>query len=243
MENEWSSFFPYSDLLTDKFNHPSIDAEGRGHYVGVNYYVDAPTPVWYGEGDDMFFIDGEPWPPSLHGTGTEDYFNSSWCPKEVYVHPYFGYPRVNNDIGHLGRTHCYRFHLEDPVIFHEALRGSIERGHADTMTSDVVTVAYWYQQLPHKPLPELPDREGRANMPAIGPREIHRWREAWRQLLGGGTLWGDEPLPDAFVKKLQTKAAKAHARMAPAKNRKAAEKEARDYEAMLDRKKAKKRRK
>ncbi len=28
--------------------------------------------MWYGEGDDMFFIDGEKWPPSLHGTGTEE---------------------------------------------------------------------------------------------------------------------------------------------------------------------------
>lgn len=26
----------------------------------------------------MFFIDGEEWPPSLHGTGTEDYFNAPW---------------------------------------------------------------------------------------------------------------------------------------------------------------------
>jgi hypothetical protein len=24
---------------------------------------------WPGEGDDMIFIDGEQWPPSLHGTG------------------------------------------------------------------------------------------------------------------------------------------------------------------------------
>jgi phage protein U len=32
---------------------------------------------WYGEGDDMIFIDGEQWPPSLHGTGTEDYFNTA----------------------------------------------------------------------------------------------------------------------------------------------------------------------
>jgi hypothetical protein len=29
-------------------------------------------------GVDMFFIDGEEWPPSLHGTGTEDYFNAAW---------------------------------------------------------------------------------------------------------------------------------------------------------------------
>ena len=33
------------------------------------------------EGDDMIFIDGTEM-PTLHGTGTEAYFNSSWCPGE-----------------------------------------------------------------------------------------------------------------------------------------------------------------
>ena len=57
--------------------------------------------MWYGEGDDMWFIDGEK-QSSLIGTGTEDLFNTAWCPKEPYQHIYFGYPRVNNDVGFLG---------------------------------------------------------------------------------------------------------------------------------------------
>ena len=32
----------------------------------------------------MFFIDGEPWPPSLHGTGTEDYFCTAFGPSTEY---------------------------------------------------------------------------------------------------------------------------------------------------------------
>ncbi|MCX7011314.1 MAG: DUF2961 domain-containing protein [Candidatus Sumerlaeota bacterium] len=239
-ENEWRLFTEFAKNLTDKFNHPIVDAEGRGHFVGVNYYVDSPTPLWYGEGDDMYFIDGEPWPPSLHGTGTEDYFNSSWCPKEIYIHPYFGYPRVNEQTGHLGRTHCYRFHIEDPIIFHKSLRGNIERGHADSLTTDIVTVAYWYQTLPHKPFPALPNRAGRQNMPPIGPREIHRWREAWRQLQGGGNLWGHEPLPKAFLEKLEKKASKGRKALAPAKNRAIAEAEMMKQEEMLNRRKGRK---
>lgn len=35
----------------------------------------------------MIFIDGEAWPPSLHGTGTEDYFNLAWCPSEPFASP------------------------------------------------------------------------------------------------------------------------------------------------------------
>lgn len=192
-ENEWGILGPYAKNPDDRSNYLIVNAQGKGHFVGVNYYVDCPTPVWPGEGDDMWRIDGEEWPVSLHGTGTEDYFNSSWCPKERYDHPYFGYARVNENIGWLGRTHCYRFHLEDPIHFAESLRGSIEHGHANCLTLDICTVAYWYQTEPHLPFPALPAKEQRQNMPAIGPVEIHRWRDAWRREQGGGaTLWGHE---------------------------------------------------
>ncbi len=237
MENEWRAFDQPAKNLTDAANHLFIDAVGRGHYVGINYYVECPTPMWYGEGDDMFFIDGESWPPSLHGTGTEDYFNSSYCPKEAYCAPLFGYPRVNaGETGWLGRTHCYRFHLPDPVLFQKSLRGSIECGHADSLTLDLVTVAYWYQTEPHKPFAAFPERAGRANMPAISPSDIHRWRGVWRQMQGGNP-WGNEPLPEKFLGKVRAAAAKGRARIAPAKAAAQAEKESRAYEKMLNRRK------
>lgn len=191
-ENEWALFREPDKNSTGEENYLILDAEGQGHYVGVNYFVQSPTPMWPGEGDDLFLIDGEPWPGSLHGTGTEDYFNCSWCPKEVFMHPFFGYARVNNDIGWLGRTHSYRFHLQDPVMFKKSLRVSIEHGHANCLTLDLATVAYWYQKEPHKPFPPLEPPEKREPKSEIGLSEIHRWREAWRQSMGGGVLWGDE---------------------------------------------------
>ncbi|MFC1735536.1 glycoside hydrolase family 172 protein [Candidatus Hydrogenedentota bacterium] len=228
-----------SQNLTDEYNHIFIDAEGRGHFAGLNYYVDCPAPQWYGEGDDMFFIDGEPWPPSLHGTGTEDYFNSSYCPKEIYVHPYFGYARVNDNIGFLGRTHCYRFHKEDPIIFRESLRGSIECSHANASSMDIVTVAYWYQTEPHKPFPALPDREGRQNMPEISSREIMQWRLAWQQMGEEvGTKWGDEQL-GTLRDDLREQAESLRKKLAPDENIKLAEAEATAYEKMLNRRKRK----
>jgi len=192
-ENEWEALRKPADVNpTNKHNYVIIDAQGEGHYVGVNYYVNCPSPMWYGEGDDMWQIDGEPWPYSLHGTGTEDYFNSSWCPKEVFLHPFFGYPRINSGMGWLGRTHCYRFHIQEPIIFKKSLHGSIEHGHADNMTLELATVAYWYQKEPHKVFPALAPAEQRKPRPEIGVMEIHRWRDAWRQKMGGGVLWGDE---------------------------------------------------
>jgi hypothetical protein len=191
-ENEWGVLHPPANNPSDADNYLLLDAEGSGHVVGVNYFVDSPTPMWYGEGDDMWLIDGEPWPGSLHGTGTEDFFNSAWSPKEVYMHPYFGYPRVNNNTGWLGRTHCYRFLIEDPIRFQKSIRASIEHGHANNLVLDICTVVYWYQTEPHKVFPPLVAKELRQNMPEIGVRDIHRWRHAWRESMGGGKLWGHE---------------------------------------------------
>ncbi|MGQ9802066.1 MAG: glycoside hydrolase family 172 protein [Candidatus Saccharicenans sp.] len=191
-ENEWSVLGPQSPNLDGARNYLIADIEGKGQFVGINYYVDNPSPMWYGEGDDMFFIDGEKWPPSLHGTGTEDFFNSSWSPKEIYQHPYFGYARVNNETGWLGRTHCYRFFLESPITFEKSLRATIEHGHNNCLALDLVTVAYWYQKEPHKPFPALRPKQERQNLKPIGVVEIHRWRETWRQSQGGGKLWGNE---------------------------------------------------
>lgn len=202
-ENEWAVLGPFTPHPTDAGNYLLIDAEGEGHVVGVNYYVDCPTPIWYGEGDDMWLIDGEQWPGSLHGTGTEDFFNCSWSPNETYLHPYFGYARVpRQNTGWLGRTHAYRFFLEDPIRFKRSIKGSIEHGHANVLTLDLSSVVYWYQTEPHKPFPPLPPAKQRENMPEIGAVEIHRWRHAWRETLLKArqgkevpVLWGNEPLP------------------------------------------------
>ncbi len=199
-ENEWAILGETPKNPSDKNNYLFFEAEGTGHFVGVNYYVHSPTPVWYGEGDDMFLIDGEPWPGSAHGTGTEDYFNQSWSPDEVYCHPFFGTayaPGRNNDdplFGWLGRTHCYRFHIEDPIRFQKSVRASIEHGHANVLTLELATVAYWYQTLPSKPFPELPNAEMRKPLPKIEPVNVHVWRDAWREKQNGGKLWrvGDE---------------------------------------------------
>jgi len=198
VENEWEIFDKFANNPTDVHNYVFCAPEGAGHYVGVNYYINCPTPVWYGEGDDLFLVDGEPWPGSAHGTGTEDYFNQSWCPDELYLHPYFGTARAPgrlNDsprFGWLGRTHVYRFHLEDPIRFKKSLRASIEHGHANCLTLALESVAYWYQTTPSKPFPPLPTPEERKPLPEIGVVEVHRWRDAWRQSRGGGLQFGNE---------------------------------------------------
>lgn len=199
VENEWSTLGPEPKNSSDKHNYLFCECEGKGHFVGVNYYIHSPGPIWYGEGDDMFLVDGEAWPGSAHGTGTEDYFNMSWCPDQVYLHPYFGCARAPgrlNDSGRfgwIGKTHVYRFHIEDPIRFSSSLRASIEHGHANVLTLELASVAYWYQSMPSKPFPPLAAAADRLPRPEIGVVEIHKWRDAWRRERGGGALWGNEP--------------------------------------------------
>jgi D-arabinan exo alpha-(1,3)/(1,5)-arabinofuranosidase (non-reducing end) len=191
-ENEWGVVGPQGKNPDGKKNYLFVDIKGKGHFVGVNYYVHCPTPMWYGEGDDMFFINGDKM-PTLHGTGTEDYFNTSWCPKTLYTHPYFGYARVNDDIGWMGRTHVYRFHISDPIYFDKSLRFTIEHGHEDNLTLDLASVAYWYQAPPLNKLAPIPDKEARKPKAFIGVTDLHRWRHEWRKSQGGDDqLWGNE---------------------------------------------------
>lgn len=66
-------------------NYTVLDVEGTGHYVGCNLTVKHYQGSWWGEGNDMFFIDGEEY-PSLNGTGTEDYFNHAWGMQKMHIH-------------------------------------------------------------------------------------------------------------------------------------------------------------
>lgn len=141
----------------DTHNYVVLEAEGRGHYVGCHLNLDTNETGWWGEGDDMFVIDGEPWPPRLHGTGTEDYFCGAWnynLLDKTFCTPYYGYHFKGNS-DYTGKHSQYRYHIVDPIRFEKSLRFTIEHGHANDRSGDWTSVAYWYQSLPAKPLPEL----------------------------------------------------------------------------------------
>ena len=89
-----------------------LNRRGRGKYVGTMLQVDWPNELWWGEGDWLFWTDEVEWPPSYHGTGSEEYFNSGWGIFDrkavsgfVSLRP--GFPTV------------YSFHLNDAFNFQE----------------------------------------------------------------------------------------------------------------------------
>lgn len=125
-------------------NYVLLDVQGRGHYVGCNLTVKHFQGSWWGEGNDMFFIDGEKL-PSLNGTGTEDYFNHAWgMQKNAY--PFYGTIVHESQSGDFQVS--YRFHIPDPVYFEKSLKVTIEHGHANHLADDWSSTAYWYQTLP-----------------------------------------------------------------------------------------------
>jgi len=191
-ENEWDMLGTGGCNLSGKDNYVVVDIKGKGHFAGINYFVHSPTPMWYGEGDDMIFIDGDRF-PTLNGTGTEDYFNTAWCPKSLFTHPYYGYARVNDDIGWLGRTHVYRFHIADPIYFDKSFKFTIEHGHNNCLTLDLASVAYWYQALPLTKMHPIPEKTSRLSKEFITLSHIHAWRHEWRKAKGNNRrLWGTE---------------------------------------------------
>lgn len=158
-ENIWD-IWSRKPNVTGEDNYVILEAEGDGIYVGCHLDVDVferQGNDWYGEGDDMIFIDGEPWPPSLHGTGTEDYFNTAFCPREEYHGPYHGVTLYsgNSDWPWKGKNSTYRYHIEDPIRFHKSIKVTIEHGHANKLSNDYSSTAYWYQHEPHKAFPKL----------------------------------------------------------------------------------------
>jgi hypothetical protein len=151
-------------------NYVILDACGEGIYCGAHLDIDCfqrnPND-WYGEGDDMIFVDGERWPPSLHGTGTEDWFQCAYCPRQEYNGPYHGIILYsgNPDWRWRGKQTVYRYHIEDPIRFRRSILVSIEHGHANKLSNDYSSTAYYYLAKPARGGPPLAPVEDRLPRP------------------------------------------------------------------------------
>ena len=94
-----------------------LNINGKGHFVGL--VMDRPGHM---EGDDLFFVDGEQ-QPSIHGTGTEDFYNFAWGLSHTGSFPLHGITIQGN------RPICYRMHVPWGVPFRKSLLINWEHGH------------------------------------------------------------------------------------------------------------------
>jgi hypothetical protein len=144
---------------TPERNYLLLDAVGSGHYVGCNLSILQRAMGWWGEGDDMIIVDGEEF-PSLYGTGSEDYFSDAWGMRED-ENLFYGCPLQEADFKTGSKATVFRHHIPDPIPFEQSIRVTIEHGHANDRSDYYSSVAYWYQNEPHRAFPPLPPVDGR----------------------------------------------------------------------------------
>ncbi len=146
--------------LDGKTNYVFAETRGKGHLMGVTMGVLQNSENWFGEGDDMIFIDDET-RPAITGTGTEDYINGAWDfggrdGAVPFAHLYNGARFMQAPEHGGGRYLMYRWHGDNPVTFERYLKHTIEHGHANDRADNFYTVCYWYQTQPFTDFPPLP---------------------------------------------------------------------------------------
>jgi hypothetical protein len=151
--------------LDGRQNHVYLETRGRGHLMGVTLGVLQNANGWWGEGDDMIFVDDES-KPLINGTGSEDYFLGSWDfggrdGAQPFAHAMYGAPLIVNAERTGGRYCCYRWHGDNPVTFTRYLKHTMEHGHANDRGDNFFSVGYWYQATPNTDFPALPPVESR----------------------------------------------------------------------------------
>ncbi len=126
-----------------------LEGKGKGHYVGTILQSQGRTYTEFTEffeGDDSTVIDGK---NSLHGTGSEDYFNGGWYaqpggwvePLGTHLHGCLDYSLPYS------RTGGYRFYTLDKLPFNNSIYHSIEHGpEKNNRAVEYTSLAFYYAE-------------------------------------------------------------------------------------------------
>jgi hypothetical protein len=163
-----------SNPLDYKDVHTILDGvRGKGHFIGVYLAWQTNSNRWWGEGEVKFYLDGDEEFPTICGTGTEDYFGGAWNwdmdgKYVTYSTPYLGmHQHIKPDGLYKAnqRFGMYRWHIMDPIRFHQDLRVTIQalgwraNGTYLPLQDDIASTAFWYQAEPHAVYPVLAEPE------------------------------------------------------------------------------------
>jgi hypothetical protein len=180
-----------SNVLEYATTHTILEGvEGHGHYVGTYLAWGVNSNGWWGEGELKFYFDDDDEYPTICGTGTEDYFGGAWnfdVPGKGYTEfstPYLGMPQVIRPDGlyvSQQRFGMYRWHLPDPIVFHERMSkidvqalGWRSGWRYLPLQDDIASTAVFYLDRPVTTRPAAPDADamevhlGTAPVPDIG---------------------------------------------------------------------------
>ena len=138
-----ANFLRNTNLPTDGGNILTLaETVGPGRFVGLVLGVDSRSDEWWGEGDQLIWLD-EPSRPAWHGTGTEDYFGFAWCSQGIFNHPFRGQTQVGGSHSHR-IAHMHRYHILDQLPFRWWGRFQFEAWGQGKGDMDWETSVMWY---------------------------------------------------------------------------------------------------
>lgn len=148
---------------TKESMHTILEVRGRGQYVGNFLQVYSRFEGWWGEGDTLFHPDGK---ATTHTPGTEDEYGSCWGFGKLFQNAYCGYLENTK-----GQNRMYRWYLANPIRFQQSLKVEIqnqryEKGQIPSR-DDYTSMAFWYQEEPHRPVVLQPFAERTAPSRAV----------------------------------------------------------------------------
>jgi D-arabinan exo alpha-(1,3)/(1,5)-arabinofuranosidase (non-reducing end) len=151
-------------------NYEFLGIHGTGQYVGTVLSVIQSQVGWFGEGDDLFYVDGAKH-PQIAGTGSEDYFNAAWGLR-ITTGPWTGITvAAGEQVG--ARLSAYRWHVPDLIPFKKSIWAGIEhfgwtynkdgtvRSGFEERPDLFSSVAFWYQKGVNQELPDVPYGDAR----------------------------------------------------------------------------------
>lgn len=127
-----------------------LDTGGTGRFVGVSQTVHGQIPGGnireYLEGDERVHADGSR-TPAIHGTGTEDFYESGWYfNRGAFTNPMNGATAMPTK-AYGCQYQCdspYRLMIGDAVPFRAGMTFGIEHGPVDNALAEYSSTAYWY---------------------------------------------------------------------------------------------------
>ncbi|WP_169304297.1 glycoside hydrolase family 172 protein [Pedobacter frigoris] len=145
-EGKFYAFWNPEKKTTPGQPHLFLAGKGKGHYVGTILQAQGLTPgmTLFFEGDDVTTVDGK---LTIHGTGSEDYFNGGWYAlldrwdrkMSLPLHGSLDYSLP------YARTGGYRLFISDKMPFSKEIRHTIEHGpENNNKPGDYTSIAFYY---------------------------------------------------------------------------------------------------
>jgi hypothetical protein len=124
------------------FDMNFLKKSGEGKLIGTVYEIANPVLIWWGEGDQKIFIDGEAF-PSTFGTGTEDDYGYAYGYNRPFTRPYHAQTRVDGPASG-GHVSLNRWYVLDSLPYRTGIQFNQEIWHWMPCKPTWAHVIYWY---------------------------------------------------------------------------------------------------